>query len=173
MKLVFQPAEEGHAGGYHVLKEGILDDVQAIFAVHVDTRLPVGLVGSRPGPVLAGAARFTGKGGHAAGPQHVVDPIVAASSAVLSLQQLVARETDPLQGAVRLCCVCKTAMQTYEASNMNCVVLLLLAGCVGDLHQRRRSFQCHPGIRHHGRHLQEHDERWPILSHEENQRGSY
>ena len=106
MKLVFQPAEEGHAGGYHVLKEGVLDDVQAIFAVHVDTGLPVGLVGSRPGPVLvAGAARFTatitGKGGHAAGPQHVVDPIVAASSAVLSLQQLVARETDPLQGAVR------------------------------------------------------------------------
>nr|ACL52754.1 unknown [Zea mays] len=104
VKLVFQPAEEGHAGAYHVLKEGVLDNVQAIFGVHVDTALPVGLVGSRPGPFLAGSARFTatitGKGGHAAGPQHVVDPIVAASSAVLSLQQLVARETDPLQGAV-------------------------------------------------------------------------
>ncbi|XP_062212942.1 IAA-amino acid hydrolase ILR1-like 3 [Phragmites australis] len=104
VKLVFQPAEESHAGGYHVLKEGVLDDVQAIFAMHVGTALPVGVVGSRPGPFLAGSARFaatiTGKGGHAAGPQHVVDPIVAASSAVLSLQQLVARETDPLQGAV-------------------------------------------------------------------------
>jgi IAA-amino acid hydrolase len=102
---VFQPAEEGHAGGYYVLKEGVLDDVQTIFAVHVDTALPVGTVGSRPGPFLAGSARFTatitGKGGHAAGPQLVVDPIVAASSAVLSLQQLVAREIDPLQGAVR------------------------------------------------------------------------
>nr|CAB3502918.1 unnamed protein product [Digitaria exilis] len=104
VKLVFQPAEEGHAGGYHVLKEGVLDDVQAIFALHVETSLPVGTVGSRPGPFLAGAARFTatitGKGGHAAGPHLTVDPIVAASSAVLSLQQLVARETDPLQGAV-------------------------------------------------------------------------
>jgi len=104
VKLVFQPAEEGHAGGYHVLKEGVLDDVQAIFGMHVETSLPVGTVGSRPGPFLAGSARFkatiTGKGGHAAGPQLVVDPIVAASSAVLSLQQLVARETDPLQGAV-------------------------------------------------------------------------
>ncbi|KAM3279862.1 hypothetical protein ACQJBY_046937 [Aegilops geniculata] len=104
VKLVFQPAEEGHAGGYHVLQEGVLDDVAAIFAVHINTSMPVGTVGSRPGPFLAGSARFkatiTGKGGHAAMPQSVVDPVVAASSAVLSLQQLVAREIDPLQSAV-------------------------------------------------------------------------
>lgn len=63
------------------------------------------------------------------------------------------------------------------ASNMNCFCFcidLLLAGCVGDLHQRRRrSFQCHPRIRHHGRHLEEHDERWHVLSREKNQRGTY
>uniref|UniRef100_A0ACD5UJ47 Uncharacterized protein n=1 Tax=Avena sativa TaxID=4498 RepID=A0ACD5UJ47_AVESA len=104
VKLVFQPAEEGHAGGYHVLQEGVLDDVDAIFAVHVDTQLPAGVVGSRPGPFLAGSARFKvtvkGKGGHGAMPHAAVDPVVAAASAVLSLQQLVARETDPLQGAV-------------------------------------------------------------------------
>ncbi|EER93137.1 hypothetical protein BDA96_01G022800 [Sorghum bicolor] len=118
VKLVFQPAEEGHAGGYYVLKEGVLDDVHTIFAVHVDTALPVGTVGSRPGPFLAGSARFTatitGKGGHAAGPQLVVDPIVAASSAVLSLQQLVAREIDPLQGAV----VSVTFIRGGEAFNV-------------------------------------------------------
>ncbi|CAN6322041.1 unnamed protein product [Urochloa humidicola] len=118
VKLVFQPAEEGHAGGYHVLKSGLLDDVQAIFALHVETSLPVGTVGSRPGPFLAGSARFkatiTGKGGHAAGPHLTVDPIVAASSAVLSLQQLVARETDPLQGAV----VSVTRIKGGEAFNV-------------------------------------------------------
>ncbi|CAN6286256.1 unnamed protein product [Urochloa humidicola] len=118
VKLVFQPAEEGHAGGYHVLKSGLLDDVQAIFALHVETSLPVGSVGSRPGPFLAGSARFkatiTGKGGHAAGPHLTVDPIVAASSAVLSLQQLVARETDPLQGAV----VSVTRIRGGEAFNV-------------------------------------------------------
>ncbi|CAL4920000.1 unnamed protein product [Urochloa decumbens] len=118
VKLVFQPAEEGQAGGYHVLKSGVLDDVQAIFALHVDTTLPVGTVGSRPGPFLAGSARFTatitGKGGHAAGPDLTVDPIVAASSAVLSLQQLVARETDPLQGAV----VSVTMIKGGEAFNV-------------------------------------------------------
>ncbi|EAZ29217.1 hypothetical protein OsJ_13278 [Oryza sativa Japonica Group] len=48
VKLVFQPAEGG-AGGYHVLKEGVLDDTQTIFAVHVATDLPAGVVGSRPG----------------------------------------------------------------------------------------------------------------------------
>ncbi|XP_003560269.1 IAA-amino acid hydrolase ILR1-like 3 [Brachypodium distachyon] len=104
VKLVFQPAEEGHAGGYHVLQEGVLDDVDAIFAVHIDPCLPVGTVGSRPGPFLAGSARFratiAGKGGHAAVPHAAVDPVVAASSAVLSLQQLVAREIDPLESAV-------------------------------------------------------------------------
>uniref|UniRef100_A0A0E0KL86 Peptidase M20 dimerisation domain-containing protein n=1 Tax=Oryza punctata TaxID=4537 RepID=A0A0E0KL86_ORYPU len=118
VKLVFQPAEEGRAGGYQVLKEGVVDDVQAIFAMHVATDLPAGVVGSRPGPILAGSARFTatiaGKGGHAAEPHLTVDPIVAASSAVLSLQQLVARETDPLQGAV----VSVTFIKGGEAFNV-------------------------------------------------------
>jgi IAA-amino acid hydrolase len=106
VKLVFQPAEEGHAGGYHVLQEGVLDDVDAIFAVHIDTHLPMGTVGSRPGPFLAGSARFkatiTGKGGHAAVPHAAVDPVVVASSTVLVLQQLVSREIDPLQSAVHV-----------------------------------------------------------------------
>jgi IAA-amino acid hydrolase len=104
VKFVFQPAEEGYAGAFHVLKEGVLDDVSAIFGLHVDPTLPVGAVASRPGPFLAGAGRFlvtvTGKGGHAAGPQDAVDPIVAASSAIVNLQLLVAREIDPLEGAV-------------------------------------------------------------------------
>jgi metal-dependent amidase/aminoacylase/carboxypeptidase family protein len=39
-----------------VLKEGVLDDVQAIFGLHVGTGMPVGTVGSRPGTFLAGSA---------------------------------------------------------------------------------------------------------------------
>uniref|UniRef100_A0ACD5TEP1 Uncharacterized protein n=1 Tax=Avena sativa TaxID=4498 RepID=A0ACD5TEP1_AVESA len=106
VKLVFQPAEESYAGAYYILEEGVLDDVSAIFGLHVSPHLPVGVVASRPGPFLAASARFTamvaGKGGHAAGPHDAVDPIVAASSAVLSLQQIVARETDPLEAAIRI-----------------------------------------------------------------------
>uniref|UniRef100_J3MJS4 Uncharacterized protein n=1 Tax=Oryza brachyantha TaxID=4533 RepID=J3MJS4_ORYBR len=104
IKLVFQPAEEGHAGAYHVLRSGLLDDVSAIFGLHAIPSLPVGVVASRPGPLLSAAARFaatvTGKGGHAGVPNDAVDPVVAISSAVLSLQQLVSRETDPLEAAV-------------------------------------------------------------------------
>lgn len=104
MKLVFQPAEEGNGGAYYVLEEGILNDVSAIFGLHVDPAMPVGVVASRPGPFAATSGRFlatvTGKGGHAAGPHDAIDPIVAASAAVLSLQQIVSREIDPLQGAV-------------------------------------------------------------------------
>ncbi|XP_062190677.1 IAA-amino acid hydrolase ILR1-like 9 isoform X2 [Phragmites australis] len=104
VKLVFQPAEEGHGGAYYVLQEGVLDDVSAIFGMHVDPDLPVGVVSSRSGPFAATSARFlatvTGKGAHAAQPHEAIDPIVAASTAILSLQQIVAREIDPLQGAV-------------------------------------------------------------------------
>ncbi|CAN6213662.1 unnamed protein product [Urochloa humidicola] len=118
VKLVFQPAEEGFAGAFHVLREGVLDDVSAIFGLHVDPSLPVGVVASRPGPILAASGRFlvtiTGKGGHAAGPQDAVDPIVAASSAIVNLQLLVAREIDPLQAAV----VSVTFMKGGHAHNV-------------------------------------------------------
>ncbi|CAN6213660.1 unnamed protein product, partial [Urochloa humidicola] len=104
VKLVFQPAEEGQGGAYYILQEGLLDDVSAIFGLHVDPVLPVGVVASRAGPFAATAGRFqatiTGKGGHAALPHQAFDPTVAASSAILSLQQIVSREIDPLQGAV-------------------------------------------------------------------------
>uniref|UniRef100_J3MJS5 Peptidase M20 dimerisation domain-containing protein n=2 Tax=Oryza brachyantha TaxID=4533 RepID=J3MJS5_ORYBR len=104
VKLVFQPAEEGNGGAYYVLQEGVLDDVSAMFGMHVDPALPVGVVASRPGPFAATSGRFlatvTGRGGHAALPHDAVDPVVAASSAILSLQQIVSREIDPLRGAV-------------------------------------------------------------------------
>ncbi|KAG0519806.1 hypothetical protein BDA96_08G018200 [Sorghum bicolor] len=104
VKLVFQPSEEGYGGAYYVLQEGALDDASAIFGMHVDPALPVGVVASRPGPVTAAAGRFLatihGKGGHAAMPHGSIDPVVVASNAILSLQHIVAREVDPLHGAV-------------------------------------------------------------------------
>lgn len=104
VKLVFQPAEEGLAGAYHVLQEGAVDDVEAIIRIHVDPRIPTGTVASRPGPYLAASGRFLatirGKGGHAAFPHHATDPILAASFAILSLQQIISRESDPLDNRV-------------------------------------------------------------------------
>ncbi|KAM5559400.1 hypothetical protein ABKV19_020847 [Rosa sericea] len=104
IKLVFQPAEEGHAGAYHMLKEGALDGIHGIFGLHVSPEMPAGTIGSRPGPFLAGSGRFLvtvqGKGGHAAAPHLTADPILAACSVILALQQLVSRETDPLEPRV-------------------------------------------------------------------------
>ncbi|XP_028556548.1 IAA-amino acid hydrolase ILR1-like 7 [Dendrobium catenatum] len=104
VRLLFQPAEEGYAGAYHVLQEGVLEDVEAIFGMHVDPAIPTGTVSSRPGTILAASARFLatikGKGGHAAAPHTTIDPVIAASFAILGLQQLVSRESDPLESMV-------------------------------------------------------------------------
>jgi IAA-amino acid hydrolase len=104
VKLFFQPGEEGHAGAYHMIKEGALQDVQAMFALHVDPFTPVGTITSKPGPLLAASGRFhvtiKGKGGHGAIPEKTIDPIIAASFVILSLQQLVSRESDPLESRV-------------------------------------------------------------------------
>ncbi|KAK4790170.1 hypothetical protein SAY86_017474 [Trapa natans] len=100
VKLVFQPGEEGCAGAYHMLQDGVLDDIEGILSIHVLPDVPTGAIASRAGPVLAGVGVFSatikGKGGHAAQPHDSKDPILAASSAVVSLQQIVSRETNPL-----------------------------------------------------------------------------
>ncbi|TYG66843.1 hypothetical protein E1A91_D05G031000v1 [Gossypium mustelinum] len=102
--LIFQPAEEGGGGAKKMLDAGALDNVDAIFALHVSTKFPIGVVASRPGPILAATSFFeaviNGKGGHAALPQHTVDPILAASNVIVSLQHLVSREADPLDSQV-------------------------------------------------------------------------
>ncbi|KAJ0973380.1 hypothetical protein J5N97_021339 [Dioscorea zingiberensis] len=96
VKFVFQPAEEGQAGAYHVLQEGVLEGVSAMFTLHVDAKLPTGAIASRPGPLLAASARFMariqGKGDG--------DAILAASFVIQGLQLLVSREADPLEGRV-------------------------------------------------------------------------
>ncbi|RID56805.1 hypothetical protein BRARA_F00229 [Brassica rapa] len=102
--LVFQPAEEGGGGAKKIVEAGVLKDVSAIFGLHVTNQLGLGLVSSREGPLLAGSgffeAKISGKGGHAALPQHAIDPILAASNVIVTLQHLVSREADPLDSQV-------------------------------------------------------------------------
>ncbi|XP_047332924.1 IAA-amino acid hydrolase ILR1-like 4 [Impatiens glandulifera] len=102
--LVFQPAEEGGGGAEKMVKAGVVENVEAIFGLHVHPNLPLGQVSSKPGPILAACGYFNaiikGKGGHAAIPQQAIDPILAASSVIVSLQHLVSREADPLDSQV-------------------------------------------------------------------------
>ncbi|EOY08379.1 Peptidase M20/M25/M40 family protein isoform 1 [Theobroma cacao] len=104
VKLVFQPGEEGYSGAYYMLQDEVLDDIDAILSIHVLPSVPTGAIASRPGPMLAGVGLFSatiqGKGAHASSPHLSKDPIVAACSAVIALQQIVSRETDPLKAMV-------------------------------------------------------------------------
>ena len=104
MRLLFQPAEEGARGASQMIKEGVLQDVEAIFAVHIDATTSTGAIASIPGPFTAAGcifeAKIVGVGGHAAFPHQTVDPLLATSLAILALQQLVSREIDPLHSQV-------------------------------------------------------------------------
>ncbi len=120
VKLLFQPAEEGGAGGLRMCQEGALDapNVQRIFALHVWPTLPSGQIGSRAGTLLASAGSLsitvTGKGGHAAMPQMSCDPVVTAAKIVCELQTIVSRELDPLDPGV----VSITTVRGGEAFNV-------------------------------------------------------
>ncbi|VVB01431.1 unnamed protein product [Arabis nemorensis] len=102
--LVFQPAEEGGAGAKKIVEAGVLKKASAIFGIHVTNLLGLGKVSSRARLLMAGSGRFeakiSGRGGHAALPQFAIDPVVAASSIILSLQHIVSREADPLDSQV-------------------------------------------------------------------------
>ncbi|DBB12670.1 hypothetical protein WJX82_005677 [Trebouxia sp. C0006] len=104
VKLIFQPAEEGGAGGERMVQEGHLKDVKAIFGFHVWPASPSGSILTKAGTIMGAAAQFNvtvrGRGGHAAMPHSTVDPVVAGAAIVTALQTVIARETDPLHSQV-------------------------------------------------------------------------
>jgi hippurate hydrolase len=111
VRFVFQPAEEQAGGGRMLVEKGLLEAEPrplAVFALHGWPGLPVGAVAAAPGAVMAAQDRFritvTGKGGHGAVPQKVVDPILTAAQLVTSLQGVVSRSVDPIAPAVLSVC---------------------------------------------------------------------
>lgn len=106
IKLIFQPAEEGGAGGKMMRDQGVLEDpdVERIFGLHVSDKLPTGTLASKEGTLLAATSSIkiivSGNGGHAAMPHLTVDPVVTGSKIVVELQTLVSRELDPLESGV-------------------------------------------------------------------------
>ncbi|KAK4490117.1 hypothetical protein RD792_000774 [Penstemon davidsonii] len=102
--LIFQPAEEAGNGAKRMIEEGAIEDVEAIFAMHISHLLPTAVIGSRSGPLLAGCGFFkvviTSKHGLTGNHHNSVDPVLAASAAVISLQGIVSREANPLDSQV-------------------------------------------------------------------------
>lgn len=101
IKFVFQPNEE-EAGALDMIREGVLENpkVDAGFGIHLWTPIESGMVGLAEGPVMGAMEEFeltiTGKPGHTGSPHTAIDPIIAATNIVQSLQTLQTRETDPL-----------------------------------------------------------------------------
>ncbi|MBV9148911.1 MAG: amidohydrolase [Candidatus Eremiobacteraeota bacterium] len=103
---LFQPAEEGPGGALPMIEAGVLDDppVSAIAMLHVDPRLETGTIGITAGAIQAATDEFAieviGRGGHGAHPHLAADAIPAAAAMVLGMQNIAARETDPLKSVV-------------------------------------------------------------------------
>lgn len=102
VRLIFQPSEESYPGGaIKMIEAGVLKDPVpvAILGQHVFPELEVGKIGMRSGKYMASTDEIhitvKGKGGHAALPQHCIDPILAGANIITSLQQIVSRNARP------------------------------------------------------------------------------
>jgi len=104
--FLFQPAEEGKGGAKAMVENGVLErfGIERAYGLHLASAHPCGQVGFREGPFYASSDSIEitveGKGGHGASPHLSVDPVYAASQFVVAVQQIVARNIDPIEPAV-------------------------------------------------------------------------
>lgn len=103
--FIFQPAEEGApegetGGASRMIAEGLFNVAkpEAIFGLHVIASLPTGVIGYRPGPMMAGSDSFTitvtGRQTHGSRPWGGVDPVVTSAEIISALQTIVSRQID-------------------------------------------------------------------------------
>ena len=108
--LIFQPGEEGFAGGKAMIDDGLFERFPAdeIYALHNWPALPPGTIAVRPGPMMAAADRIEihieGRGGHGAHPHIAVDPVLVAGHIITAAQSIVARNVSPIDTAVVSLC---------------------------------------------------------------------
>jgi amidohydrolase len=102
VKLLFQPSEETYPGGaITMIGEGVLEDPKPAFVIaqHVINTLAAGDAGMKAGEYMASTDEVfitvRGKGGHAATPNQVIDPVLIAAHILVALQQIVSRNADP------------------------------------------------------------------------------
>jgi hippurate hydrolase len=109
--VIFQPAEEGGAGGKAMVDDGMMDrfKIDEVYGMHNFPGLPVGTFAIRPGPIMAAAdyiqIDIEGKGAHAARPHLGIDTVLVGTQIVNNLQSIVSRNVDPLESAVVSICM--------------------------------------------------------------------
>ncbi|MBS4177631.1 M20 metallopeptidase family protein [Lederbergia citrea] len=105
IKFIFQSSEEASpSGAQQLVKEGVLEDVDAIYGIHLMQNLPLGKIGFATGPAMASSDDFNitieGIGGHGGQPQATVDPIYISTHLIQAFQSIVSRNLHPLQAGV-------------------------------------------------------------------------
>lgn len=105
IKIIHQHAEETPPGGAKgMLESGLLDDLDAIFGIHLFPTHSAGVVGWRSGYSMAGRSCFKliiqGVGGHGSSPHLANDTIVAGSYFVTAVQTIISRRLNPFDVGV-------------------------------------------------------------------------
>ena len=105
VRFIFQHAEEVPPGGApEMIEQGVLDDVDMIFAMHIWPYIPVGTVATRKGIFFASSDFFEltiqGKGSHASTPHLSIDPITIGSELINNLNNIVSRIINPFDPVV-------------------------------------------------------------------------
>lgn len=104
VRCLFQPSEETGEGATLMIKQGCLEGLTRIFAIHLWSGIELGEISLSKGAISAATGVFTidvtGKGGHGSMPQDSIDAIVATSALVTSLQSIVSRSLDPMDVGV-------------------------------------------------------------------------
>ena len=118
--LIFQPAEEGGAGGRAMVQDGLMErfGIEEVYGMHNIPGMPAGSFGIREGGIMAASDEFgiiiEGVGGHAALPHNTVDPVMIAAQLITALHTIVSRNVDPMHHAV----LSVTMVQAGEAFNI-------------------------------------------------------
>lgn len=104
VRFMFQPGEEGYHGARYMIDEGVIDGVDAVFALHVTPNAPSGVVITKGGPIMAAAnvlrITVTGQGGHASSPYLANDPMPVAAEIVTALQVFTTRRINTFDPVV-------------------------------------------------------------------------
>ncbi|AEL23952.1 amidohydrolase [Cyclobacterium marinum DSM 745] len=108
VKFIFQPSEEGLEdksidtwGAKQMVEEGVMEDVDVIFGLHINSQTPAGVIKYKPGPAMAAVDELEitvkGQQAHGAYPWSSIDPIVTSSQIVMGLQTIVSRNVKIIE----------------------------------------------------------------------------
>ncbi len=119
--VIFQPAEEGGAGGKAMVDDGMMDRfaINEVYGMHNYPGMPVGAFGIRSGPMMAAADYLVidieGVGAHAARPHLGIDTVLVGAQIINAIQSIVSRNVDPLKSAV-------VSIPMFQAGNADNVI---------------------------------------------------